>query len=106
MKDKEQTMIQAFIDSFEWGVLVSLDSQGQMLMNDMFVEIFDVPDEVRYEMSYESQIHFVASLMQNEGKFIDEVHVIETQPLLETQELLHTVDGRSFELISKPIRLE
>ena len=106
MKDKEQTMIQAFIDSFEWGVLVSLDSHSQMLMNNMFVEIFDVPDEVRYEMSYESQINFVASLMQNEGKFIDEVHVIETQPLLETQELLHTVDGRSFELTSKPIRLD
>ncbi|AFY39396.1 diguanylate cyclase [[Leptolyngbya] sp. PCC 7376] len=106
MKDKEQTMIQAFIDSFDWGVLISLDSQGQMLMNNSFVEIFRIPDEVRYGMSYESQISYIGSLMRDEGTFIHEVHITETQPLIETQELLHTIDGRSFELISKPVRLD
>ncbi len=106
MKDKEQTMIQAFIDSFDWGVLVSLDRQGQILINDAFVQAFRIPNEVRYEMSYESQISFIGNLFRDEKEFIREVHDTETQPLLETQELLHTLDGRSFEVSSKPLRLE
>lgn len=106
MKEKEQTMIQGLIDSFDWGVLVSLDRQGPVLMNSAFVEVFQIPHEVRHNMSYESQIAYVARQLRDDQVFMREVHDTEAQPLIETQVLLHTHGGFSFELVSKPLRLD
>lgn len=105
MKEKEQTMIQGLIDAFDWGVLVSFDRQGQVLMNAALVEVFQIPDEVRYNMSYESQMAYVARQLRDERAFLQEVHDTEAQPLIETQELFHTHAGLSVELVSQPLRL-
>ncbi|MGB2924845.1 MAG: diguanylate cyclase [Limnothrix sp.] len=106
MKQKEKTMIQALIDSFDWGVMVIADSHGQILMNKAFVQIFRIPDEVQDMMTYESQMSYIAGHLRDEAIFLSDMHAAESQPMIETQELLHTTDGQSLEVSSKPIALE
>jgi diguanylate cyclase (GGDEF)-like protein len=106
MKEKEQTMIQAFIDSLDWGVIIIFDRQTQILMNEEFVQRFRIPTEVRRNMSYESQMSYIGSLLRDEDAFISELHDTETQPLIQTQELFHTIDGRSFDVTSKPVAID
>jgi len=103
MQQTEEMMLQALIDSFDWGVVVTTDQQDQILMNKTFVQIFRVPSEVQQMMTYESQMSYIAAYLRDEAAFLAEVHLTETQPVIETQELFHTKEGGSLEIFSKPI---
>lgn len=106
MKQKEQTVIQALIDSFDWGVMVIIDRQSQVLMNRTFITLFRIPEELQEFVTYDSQISYICSQLRDADKFFTEIHDTEVQPLLETQELFHMIDGRSLEVSSKPVAID
>lgn len=106
MQQTDEMILQALIDSFDWGVVVVTDRHSQILMNKTFVQIFRIPSEVEQMMTYESQMSYIGANLRDEAAFLTEVHLTETQPVIETQELFHTNDGRSLDIFSKPIGID
>ncbi|WP_024544778.1 diguanylate cyclase domain-containing protein [Picosynechococcus sp. NKBG15041c] len=103
MELQAHTLIKPILNSFDWGVMVVLDDQTQVFMNDTCAQLFQLSDETREFAPYDEQIAHIGRQFRDQAAFFGEIHDTENQPLLETQELFHTIDGRSLEIASQPI---
>ncbi|MBV5257876.1 diguanylate cyclase [Synechococcus moorigangaii CMS01] len=103
MEQQQPLLIQALLDSFDWGIMVVLDYQSQMFMNDICMQLFHLSEETWGFAPYDEQVAYMGRQFRDPAAFLKEIRDTENQPLLETQELFHTVDGRSLEISSQPI---
>ncbi|MEB3225448.1 MAG: sensor domain-containing diguanylate cyclase [Synechococcus sp.] len=103
MELQQPTMIQALLDAFDWGIMVTLEYQNQVFMNDICAQLFQVSDEMRGFATYDEHIAQISQQFRDPSAFLGEIRDTENQPLLETQELFHTIAGRSLEISSRPI---
>jgi PAS domain S-box-containing protein len=103
--NQSHSLLQAAFDSTADGLLV-VDAQGKIIQsNRKFTEMWRIPSEILEQAEDAKALEFALEQLCAPDKFIQKTQEIYAQPEVESFDLLHFKDGRTFERYSQPQRL-
>ncbi len=99
-------ILQAMVDSADYGILI-VDPQGRMLLqNDQFVALWDIPPSIAAEESDTARLHHVANKTVHPGNFLKRVAWLYEHHKEKGYDEVYLTDGRVYERYSAPVEDE
>lgn len=96
----------AMLDATEEGVL-AVDLEGNVIScNERFLEMWGIPSEIAEASDDETLLDFAANQLEDPVSFREKVDQLYEDPQAESFDTLRFKDGRRFERVSKPQRLD
>lgn len=100
------SVYRAILDATAEGVLV-VDLDGNVVShNDRFQAMWGIPDDLLATGSDEELLAYVVDQLEDPDQFLEKVHELYEHPEAESFDTIVFEDGRRFERVSKPYRLD
>lgn len=99
---RSYSLLEAAMNSTADGLLV-VDRQGRItLMNEQFVSLWRIPDELAHRRTDEALLDFAADQVKDPHGFRNRIRELYDHPYEESIDLLEFKDGRIYERASRP----
>ncbi len=103
---KALSLLQATLDATAEGIMV-VDNQGQIVsFNQRLVEMWGVPESILAAGNRRKVTEFVSGQLSNPDEYRDRVERVYQDPEAESNDVLDFKDGRVFERVSRPQRVD
>ena len=103
---KALSLLQATLDATADGIMV-VDTSGQIVsFNQRLTEMWKVPESVLTSISRRKVTEFVSSQLKNPEEYVARVERLYRDPECESNDILEFNDGRIFERVSRPQRVD
>ena len=100
------SVLQATLESTADGILV-VDANGLIVtVNSRLLELWRVPDDVGAARNDNRLLTFMQSKVRDPETFLSRVWEVYVEPNSESADVIHLLDGRVFERVSRPQRVE
>jgi diguanylate cyclase (GGDEF)-like protein/PAS domain S-box-containing protein len=100
------SLLTATLDSTADGILV-VDLEGQIMsFNQRFVELWRIPEEILTTRDDSQALGFVLSQVEDPDAFVAKIQELYAQPDALSEDTIAFLDGRIFERLSMPQRVE
>jgi PAS domain S-box-containing protein len=103
--EKSLSLLHSTLESTADGI-VAISCKGDIVrFNQQFVEMWQVPDSIITSRDYNQCLAFYKNQLKDPEAFCRRVQELDSQPDVESYDILELKDGRVFELYAQPQRL-
>ncbi len=102
---KALALTEATLEATDNGILVVSEFGNALRCNNRFADMWKIPDEIAHSSDENAMLSYALPQLQHPERFLEDVKALYDDPNVSSQDLVELKDGRVFERIYMPMKL-